>query len=62
MASKYLVRACKVCIWLGILYLSSLVQLGNMFFIGSALYWIFTNLGELKPGEKSAYSIFNRNN
>jgi|JI9StandDraft_2_1071091.scaffolds.fasta_scaffold110516_2 hypothetical protein len=59
---KYFVWAGKAAVWLLLLYLASLAKMGNYFFIVSALYWIFTNLGHLKPGEKSAYSIFNPNN
>lgn len=59
---RYLVWGGKAAIWLLLLYLASLAKLGNLFFIGSGLYLIFTNLGKLKPGEKSAYSIFNPNN
>lgn len=59
---KYVRWAIKATVWLALLYLTSLVKLGNYFFIASALYWVFTNLGQIKPGEKSAYSIFNPNN
>lgn len=39
------------------------IEFGAVFFVCSALYFIFTNLRNIprKPGELSAYSVFNPN-
>ena len=52
--------AIKIVIWLSLLYASTYFYMQNIFFIGSAIYFIFSNLGKRKPGELSAYSVFNK--
>lgn len=55
------VIAIKIGIWSVGLYFASLYSLGKYYFIISAFLFIFTNLRTAKPGELSAYSIFNKN-
>ena len=57
--NSYILMA-KVVIWLILLYISTFYYLENIFFILSGIYFIFTNLGKRKPGELSAYSVFNK--
>lgn len=55
----------KICAWVAVSYLLFWVGQYNMCKLWvtlSGLYLVFTNLGKLKPGERSAYSLFNPNN
>ena len=49
----------KTLIWLFLFFVSFRFKLEQLFVMFSILFIIFTNLGTRKPGEKSAYSVFN---
>lgn len=49
----------KLFIWFVLFFISFKVNFERLFIMASLLYVIFTNLGTRKPGEKSAYSVFN---
>ena len=52
----------KLMVWLICWFLISyFLQFGSIFFCVSIIYFIFTNLGQRKDGELSAYSMFNDN-
>ena len=51
----------KFLLWLAVFVLSYRVSMEKIYVMVSAIYIMFTNLGTRKPGEKSAYSVFNEN-
>ncbi|XP_041467643.1 SAYSvFN domain-containing protein 1-like [Lytechinus variegatus] len=54
--------ALKIILWLALFGLSICIGFGAIYIILSFFYIIYANLrgeGEKKPGEKSAYSVFN---
>lgn len=51
----------KVFIWFVILYLSTYANMHVIFASVSGIAFIFMNLGKRKPGDASAYSVFNKN-
>lgn len=51
----------KVVAWFGLLYASTFVNLHALFVIVTGIVLIFRNLGKRKPGDVSAYSVFNKN-
>ncbi|KAF5841318.1 hypothetical protein DUNSADRAFT_13592 [Dunaliella salina] len=52
-------RFLMLLLWLLACYASSRLGLGPIFILCSIAALIFCNLGKRKPGEASAYSIFN---
>ena len=60
LSTKSYILMAKVVVWLILLYISTFYYLQNIFFILSGIYFIFANLGKRKPGELSAYSVFNK--
>eukprot|EP00127_Corallochytrium_limacisporum_P004458 Clim_evm12s164 gene=Clim_evmTU12s164 len=51
----------KLLVWVALFLVALEVQLGGPYFLLSILYLIYENLGERKPGEPSAFSVFNEN-
>lgn len=51
----------KVIVWFGALYASTFVNMHVLFVSVSGILLIFMNLGKRKPGDVSAYSVFNKN-
>eukprot|EP00299_Pterocystis_sp_00344_P009614 c4100_g1_i1.p1 GENE.c4100_g1_i1~~c4100_g1_i1.p1 ORF type:complete len:137 (+),score=21.77 c4100_g1_i1:27-437(+) len=51
----------KLVVWLILWFGYSYWEFGTIFFIVSSIAFVWFNLGEKKPGEASAYSIFNQN-
>ncbi|XP_069092429.1 SAYSvFN domain-containing protein 1 isoform X2 [Pleurodeles waltl] len=52
----------KFLLWLVLLGLFVELEFGLVYFVLSMFYWIYEGMrgpGEKKPGEKSAYSVFN---
>ncbi|XP_040408605.1 SAYSvFN domain-containing protein 1 [Cygnus olor] len=61
-ARPLLVLALKVLLWAVLLALFAELELGLPFFVVSLLYWMYAGTrgpGERRPGELSAYSVFN---
>eukprot|EP00455_Lapot_gusevi_P040232 TRINITY_DN4543_c0_g1_i1.p1 TRINITY_DN4543_c0_g1~~TRINITY_DN4543_c0_g1_i1.p1 ORF type:complete len:158 (-),score=12.64 TRINITY_DN4543_c0_g1_i1:195-668(-) len=55
------VLAFKICAWLLTWWLSIKIGFGAVYFCVSALFAMFFNLGKnQKPGQLSAYSVFNK--
>lgn len=59
----WLILALKLSIWALLTVIFVQIEFGAVFFVCSALYFIFTNLrsNPRRPGEPSAYSVFNPN-
>lgn len=51
----------KVAAWFVLLYASTYVNMHVLFVSVSGILYIFMNLGKRKPGDVSAYSVFNKN-
>ena len=58
--NPHIILAIKISLWLLGLYASTHWNFQNLYFIISGIILIFTNLGKRKPGELSAYSVFNK--
>ena len=51
----------KIVAWISGLYISAYFTLHSLYVIISGTALIFMNLGHRKPGDMSAYSVFNKN-
>lgn len=49
----------KLILWVSLMTLFVHIEFGAVFFVFSLFYLIYVNLGSRKPGEPSAYSVFN---
>ena len=59
--NSHIVLGIKIIVWVAGLYISTNWNAQNLYFIISGIFFIFRNLGKRKPGELSAYSVFNKN-